>query len=88
MAKYMIEAPHTDADCLEALDEIHAKDPNFLEKFHWGCMSGVHNGWAIVEAESESEVLDMIPPSRRDKSRVTKVNKISPEQLAAAHQKK
>lgn len=62
MAKYMIEVPHTAAECLEALDDLLAAGAELLDKFHWGCMAGVHNGWAIVEAESESAARSMVPP--------------------------
>jgi len=85
MAKYMIEAPHTAAECLEALDEVLAKGAELLDKFHWGCMAGVHNGWAIVEAESESAARNMVPPSQRGKWRITEVTKITPEQIEAYH---
>ena len=54
MANYMVEAPHTDAQCLAAMDEIVAEQPQLLAELSWGCMSGVHTGWANVEAESES----------------------------------
>ena len=86
MAKYIIEAPHTDADCLEALDEVLAVSPQFLDKFEWGCKAGVHTGWAIVEAESESAAQGKVPPSQRGKWTVTGVNKFTPEQIKAAHQ--
>lgn len=87
MAKYMIEAPHTGAECLEALDEVLATDAELLGKFHWGCMAGVHNGWATVEAENESAARNMVPASQRGKWRITEVTKITPEQIAAEHQK-
>ena len=87
MAKYMIEAPHTDANCLEAVDEVLATGAELLDKFHWGCMSGVHEGWAVLEAESESVVRDMLPTSQRDKWRITEVTKFTPEQIQAEHHK-
>ena len=86
MAKYLVEAPHTEANCLEALDEIVATDTQLLDKFQWGCSAGVHNGWAIVEAESESAVRETLPASRRDEWGVTAVTKFTPEQIEAYHQ--
>jgi len=86
MTKYMIEAPHTDADCLEALDEVLATGAELLDKFDWGCMAGVHTGWATVEAESESAVRDMLPAAQRDSWSITEVTKFTPEQIEAYHQ--
>jgi hypothetical protein len=86
MEKYMIEAPHTKADCLQALDEVLAEGSGFLDKFQWGCKAGVHTGWAILEAESESAARDKVPPSQRGKWRVTEVAKFTSEQIQAAHQ--
>ena len=83
MAKYMIEAPHTGAECLEALDEVLATGAELLGKFHWGCMAGVHNGWALVEAESESAVRDTLPAAQRDSWSITEVTKFTPEQIEA-----
>jgi hypothetical protein len=86
MANYLIKAPHTKEDCLEALDEVLAKDPGLLDEFHWGCMAGVHDGWALVEAESESAVRGRVPPSQRDKWSITQVTKFTADQIKAAHQ--
>ena len=89
MAKYMIEAPHTAPECLQAVDEVLAAGSQFLEEFHWGCPAGVHNGWAVVEAESESAARNMGPTSQRGKWRITEVTKFTAEdieQYKAAHQ--
>jgi len=51
MAKYLIESPHTEEECLQALDETLEKGTDLLAKFDWGCMSGEHTGWAVVDAE-------------------------------------
>ena len=88
MTKYMIEAPHTAPECLQAVGEVQATGGDLLEKFHWGCMSGVHEGWAVLEAESESVVRDMLPTSQREKWRITEVTKFTAEdieQYKAAH---
>ena len=89
MAKYMIEAPHTAPECLESVDEVLAMGAEVLDKYHWGCMAGVHNGWAVVEAESEAAARNMVPTSQRGKWPITEVTKITPaeiEQYKAAHQ--
>ncbi len=85
MAKYMIESPHTEEGCQSALDEVLAIGPELLAKFDWGCMSGDHTGWAILEAASESAARNMLPAAQRINARVVKVSKFTPEQVRAAH---
>ena len=48
---YLIEAPHSPDECVQAMDEALAKGPRFLAQFDWGCVEGEHTGWATVEAE-------------------------------------
>lgn len=87
MAKYMLESPHTEEECLQALDETLAKGSDLLAKFDWGCMAGEHTGWAVVEAESESDARNIIPTFLRSKAHVVKVDKFTPQQIKSAHKK-
>lgn len=87
MAKFLIESPHTNQGCLEALDEVLEKDPELLSKFDWSCKAGNHTGWAVVEGESETEVRAMMPTSLRNQARIVKVDKFTPEQIRMSHQK-
>ena len=86
MANYIIEAPHTDAECLAIMDEIVADRPRLLGEFSWGCWTGVHNGWANLEADSESAVRTMLPSSNSDNWSVTEVNVFTEEQVRAEHE--
>jgi hypothetical protein len=87
MAKYMIEAPHSAEKCNIALYEILKKDPNLPEKFDWGCNSGVHTGWIIVDAENESEARKKLPTMLQSDARVVELNKFTPDQIKWFHQK-
>ena len=88
MANYVIELPHTDAECLKAMDEIAGKGSKLLPKVHWGCMAGVHNGWAIVDAKNESVARDLIGSSfMKGKARITKVETLTEKDIAAFHKK-
>ena len=86
MTEYLIKAPHTKETCLQALDEVLEEGPEFLAEFHWGCPAGVHDGWAVLEAESESAVRGRLPASQRDNWTVTGLNQFTEEQILAAHQ--
>ena len=87
MAKYVIEAPHTPAECSEALDETLTKDPDLLKKFVWGCMHGVHTGWAYIDANKKEDVSAMIPKAMQTKAKITEVSKFTPEQVKSSHKK-
>lgn len=87
MARFIIEAPHTDPGCIEALDEVLKKDPKFLEKFVWGCNAGYHTGWVVVDAEDEASARKMMPIALRSQARIFKVDKFTPEEIRPLHQK-
>lgn len=84
---YVIELPHTKEDCLNALDEVAGKTTGLLDKTSWGCMSGKHVGWAVVDASSDSDALNFLGGSKLllDKACVTKVDKITAAQIKAFH---
>jgi hypothetical protein len=82
---YFIESPHSKEECLQALDEVLARGPQFLAQFDWGCMGGQHVGWATVDAGSESEARNMVPAVVRNKARIIPVNKFTPNQIESFH---
>lgn len=86
MAEYMVETKHRPEDCLRALDEIMDYDEELLDNFVWGCRSGEHTGWALVDAESESDVKDVLSPSLRDDAHIIEVGRFTPDQLKAEHE--
>jgi hypothetical protein len=89
MAKFMIEMPHTDAECLQALDEISEHSATVLSKASWGCMSGVHNGWAVVDANNEAEVRQLVAsPLMQKKARVTKLSTFTRQDIEGFHKMK
>jgi len=87
MDRYFIESLHTPEECLRALDEVLAKSPDMLAKYEWGCMSGDHTGYAIVEARSAQEAAGIVPEFLRGKARVVKLNRFTPEQVRQFHKK-
>src|SRR5262245_31947875 len=85
--QYMIEAKHTPEECQKVLDEVSTKNSALLSKVEWGCLSGDHTAYAIVDAESEAAVKAMLPPSMAD-AHIVKVTKFTPQQIKAFHEKK
>jgi hypothetical protein len=84
MDRYLIETPHRNQDCLNLLQILHAQ--GYLVHFDWGCKSGVHTGWAIIEAESEAQARLAVPPLVRGEARVIKLNKFDLATVAQIHQ--
>jgi hypothetical protein len=87
MERYLVQSPHTQEECLRALDELLEKGPGVLARYEWGCMAGDHTGYAIVDARSESEVKATIPPFLAGKARVVRLNRFTPEQIRDFHKK-
>ena len=83
--RYLVESSHTKEQCLRALDELLAKGPDLLNRFDFGCGSGVHTGWAVLEGRSESEVRDLLPTTIRDQAHIVEVGKFTPEQIRSFH---
>lgn len=79
MPQYMIELSHSSSDCVEALKDIDPKAQDFLGDVYWGCMTGRHDGWAVVEADNEQHARDMVPDQIRNQVQVTQVESIVPE---------
>lgn len=87
MPQYLLEVSHTEEDCLRALDQIVVYSTQILNHISYGCVAGVHTGWVNVEADSESEARNVLPPTQRRKARVVEVQKFTPEQIKALHKK-
>jgi hypothetical protein len=73
MDRYLIETPHTGPECLVLIKLINAQ--GYLWNFDWGCEAGIHNGWAIIDAENEAQARLAVPPLVRSRARIIKLNK-------------
>lgn len=86
-SKYMVVVSHTPEQCLTQLDEISAKGADLLNKFEWGCNSGDHTGYALIESENESAVKDMLPVDALKNTKIVKVDRFTQADLTAIHEK-
>ena len=73
MNRYLIETPHAGSECLELVKILNAQ--GYLRKFDWGCKTGIHSGWTIIEAENEAQARLAVPPLVRNQARIVKVDK-------------
>ena len=83
MDRYLVESPHSKDDCTHVIKLVEAL--GYLTHFEWGCASGNHTGFAIIEAENEAQARMVVPTMSRNAARVVKLNKFTPEMLKAGH---
>jgi len=65
MQKFMIISSHTHEECNMVIKQTLAI--GYLTHFWWGCKSGDHTGYAMIEANSAEEALLSIPTMIRKK---------------------
>ena len=86
MAQYLITAPHTDPECIRALNTIEEWGMHLLHHTWFGCVVGVHTSWLQLEADTEPEALAVLPPPMRSHAQAVEVRKLTPDQIKALHQ--
>jgi hypothetical protein len=84
---YLIEVPQNEEECLKALDEQLEKGSDILDKFYFGCMTGDHTAYAIMDLKNEGEARNLIPGFLLDKSIITEVGRFTPEMIRSFHKK-
>jgi hypothetical protein len=89
MATFLVETTHEASAnaCMRSLDAAVAQGSHFLTNIQWGCDDDVHKTWIIIEAESKSEVLAMIPPMDRAVSTIVNIRKFTAEEAREMHAK-
>jgi hypothetical protein len=88
MARYLIETHHTPEQCLADLDAVLEQAPGLLQRLEWGCRTGVHTGWATLEASSLQEASRQIPSTLRSRTRLVEIRPFSPDEIRALHERK
>ncbi len=83
--KFMIESPHSEMECLRVLDEHLAKGPEILKIFSYGCMSGDHTAYALVDLNNVGEARSLVPAFLLSKARIVEVGIFTPEVVKSLH---
>lgn len=83
--QYLIELPHTKETCIKALNDIKDLGEDRLEMWSFGCAEGNHTGYALVDADSVSEALEFVPEEERNKAKIHKLVKMTPEEIEEMH---
>jgi len=83
MPKFQVVSPHLPSECLRAIDEMLAHDPEFLLEESWiGCSVGDHTAYAVVDAATAEKARDRIPAFLRSRTRAVEVVRPTAEQIA------
>ena len=83
MDRYIIESPHSAEECSHVVEQV--VNLGYITHYDWGCKSGTHKGWVIIEAENAEEALLSVPSVVRHDAKATKLNKFSPENFDKLH---
>lgn len=86
MDRYLIESPHNPEECDNIIQEVH--NAGYLHFFDWGCHSGVHTGWAIIETDNVEHARQIVPWRVRDMARIVKIEKYTDEDTIHPHKSK
>ena len=79
MQKFMIVSPHTHEECTLVVKQTLAI--GYLTHFWWGCKSGDHTGYAMIEANNADEALLSIPTMIRKKGKAIGLVQFDPEKV-------
>jgi hypothetical protein len=82
---YFVQIPHTQAQCMAALDDMNSKGEATLSKFEYGCKSGDHTAYAFIEAASDADVKKMLPESALKEAKIKKVDKFTSSDIEKLH---
>lgn len=77
MQKFLIISPHTHEECTRVIKQTLAI--GYLTHFYWGCKSGDHTGYAMIDAESEKEALLSIPTVIRNQGKAIGIIQFDPK---------
>jgi hypothetical protein len=83
MNRYLIEVTHdpTHADCGRLADTLTQAGAHFLTRAGWGCQSGIHCCWLLVEALTDEDAELIVPPALRCNGRIVRLDNLAIEDL-------
>ncbi len=83
MPRFLIEVVHESevVACARVVEVFLRTGSHYLTHADWGCKDGVHKSWIIVELDSKSDALNIVPPDFRSQATVVQLNTFSLEQI-------
>jgi len=87
--RFLIEVPH-EADTLECTRVVHiflSTGSHFLTNAEWGCKSGVHSAWMLVDMDDKAQALAIVPPAFRAHARIVGLTRFTLTEIEPALRK-
>lgn len=87
MPKYLVTFAHTPEECARAGEEFiqHPRAKEILDATWWGCSSGDHTTWTVLDFAGEEAARSTLTEVFRDRARIVPVESFSYEDMTAAH---
>jgi hypothetical protein len=60
---------------------------HFLTNAEWGCKSGVHSAWMLVDVDTKADALAIVPPAFRAAARIVGVTHFTLAEIEPALRK-
>lgn len=88
MPTYVIEAPHTEEECMAAFEEFMAnpRAQELLSKTVAACEFGDHTMWTIADFDTPEDARKIVnQDSIQQKMRIQQVATMTPEEIKETH---
>ena len=84
-SRFLIEVPHeaSTVACARVVEVFLKSGSHFLAHADWGCGDGEHKAWMIVEVDSKSEALGIVPPAFRSQAKIVQLNSFTLQDVEA-----
>ena len=79
MQMFLVISPRVHEECTRVIKLTLAI--GYLTHFYWGCKSGDHTGYAMIDADSEKEALLSIPTVIRNKGKAIGIVQFDPKDV-------
>ena len=83
MPRFLIEVPH-EAEmvaCARVVQAFLSSGSHFLAQADWGCKSGNHSAWMIVDVESQEDARSIVPLPFRPQARIIGLNTFTMDEI-------
>ncbi len=82
---YLVITHHSPDKCLLEIDNLRSGDSIWVEHSWFGCLSGDHTVYTLIDAANIESALQQVPSIYRENCKVLKVNKVTADLLEEMH---
>ena len=82
---YLIITHHSPENCLLEIDNLRSEDSTWVAHSWFGCLSGDHTVYTLIDALNIEDALQKVPALYRENCKVLKVSKMTADLLEEMH---